>query len=60
MAVVPYGFTLPEWVGSAGASLSEHSYEAEGSVVLAKPRLCNVRDAYVCRLVATIIIKMKR
>lgn len=40
MAIVPYGFTLAEWVGSAGATLSEHGYGKEGSVVPAKPRLC--------------------
>lgn len=33
MAVVLYEFTLPEWVGSAGATLSEHSDVTEGSVV---------------------------
>lgn len=35
MAVVLYEFTLPEWVGSAGATLSEHSDVTEDSVVAA-------------------------
>lgn len=35
MAVVLYEFTLPEWVGSAGATLSEHSDVTENSVVAA-------------------------
>lgn len=33
MAVVLYEFTLPEWVGSAGATLSEDSAVTKGSVV---------------------------
>lgn len=35
MAVVLYEFTLPEWVASAGATLSEDSDVTEDSVVAA-------------------------